>query len=52
MRSTSGYASIRCIFFHQLQLRDSIVIARLEISAQIVISRDYETGRSISKLKL
>ena len=24
MRSTSGYASISCIFFHQLQPRDSM----------------------------
>ena len=27
------------------------VIARLEISAHLVIARDYETDRSISKLK-
>ena len=27
------------------------VIARLEISAEPVITRDYETGRSFSKLE-
>ena len=53
MRSTSGYASIWCIFFHQLQPRDSMApITRVcRMGQTMIMSRIVLSGDNVITLQ-